>query len=90
MACRTVQLPGGGIAIMCGRGVQGRTCIVCHRSEYVTPIRLCDFPLTGDKAGQTCDRVVCVVHAHHEEPDFDVCPAHARRLSAAETADKGA
>jgi len=65
-------------AMMCSRGRRpARRCVVCFTTK---DIKLCDFPLRGEKTGQTCDRPVCRWHAHHIEPDCDLCPAHARLL----------
>jgi hypothetical protein len=83
MPCRTVQT-SQGIAIVCSRGSgPAPTRCVCHRSARWATLKLCDFPLTGAKTGQTCDRVVCTVHALHLEPATDYCPAHARLLEGA-------
>ena len=64
--------------IVCSRGVVAQRCVVC-RTQY--DLKLCDFPLRGEKQGQTCDRPVCGTHATHQEPDFDLCPSHGRVLS---------
>jgi len=81
MPCRTLSIPGGGFAIVCSRGSNPRrTCVVCHRGERSTDMKLCDFPLHGAKKGQTCDRSLCAAHAYHIEPDTDYCPAHARLM----------
>lgn len=56
----------------------GILCVVCQTTRDIT---LCDFPLTGRKAGQTCDRPVCRHHAMHEDPDTDYCPAPARLIT---------
>jgi len=69
-----VDLPGGGYAIVCTRGRRPITCSVCGKRGD----KLCDFPLTGVKAGKTCDRGLCQKCAVHVEPDIDYCPAHAR------------
>jgi hypothetical protein len=39
-----------------------------------------DLPLSGEKAGQTCSRVICQSCATHVDPDHDYCPPHARLL----------
>lgn len=84
MHCRTATIPVAtehgmeyAHAIVCSR-TAARRCVVCGTTRA---IKLCDFPLTGPKAGQTCDRPVCVTHATHEDPDTDYCPRHARMLA---------
>ena len=76
MACRTIPIPGGGVAIVCGPSLRRipRRCIVCHCPDWLTTMKLCDYA-TGP--AQTCDAAVCVEHAQHIEPDTDYCPAHA-------------
>jgi hypothetical protein len=78
MACRTISIPGRGIAIVCGpsRRRTPRRCIVCHCPDWLATMKLCDYAL-GPGPSQTCDRPVCVEHAYHVEPDTDYCPAHA-------------
>jgi len=76
MACRTVPIPGGGLAIVCSRGERHpkpRRCVVCNQPEWMTSIKLCDGEV---RPGVTCDAVVCIDHAHHVEPDTDFCPRH--------------
>jgi len=82
MPCRTVVIPGGGIAIVCSRGstANHRRCVVCKLPGNQCDMKLCDYPLHGEKAGQTCDRPICRDHALHVEPDTDFCPAHARLI----------
>ena len=78
MPCRTVSLPEGGYAIICGRGSRPKPCSICGRPHR----KLCDFPLTGEKDGKTCDRPLCERCAVHPDPakDLDYCPAHARLM----------
>ena len=38
MPCRTVNLPGGGYAIVCGRGERPKQCCICGRAGG----KLCD------------------------------------------------
>jgi len=75
MHCSHFNLPGGGTAIICGRD-RLKACAVCG----LPSAKLCDFPLTGVKAGKTCDRPVCEKCAVHSEPDTDYCPTHARMI----------
>ena len=82
MGCRVTHTLVDGepvTMIVCGRKAAVPCCVVC-RTQY--DIKLCDYPLVGTKLGQTCDRPVCGVHAVHQEPDFDLCPSHARIVGA--------
>ena len=76
MPCRTVPIPGGGLALVCGPRPRLRRCVVCHVPEPLATIRLCDAPQANGRG--TCDAVVCVEHAVHVEPDTDYCPVHGR------------
>lgn len=59
-------------AIVCGRR-DTKPCVVCHgRAAF-----LCDFPLTGPRAGDTCSRAICSKHTFRPAPQTDYCPAHA-------------
>mgnify|MGYP001566962773 CR=1 FL=1 len=81
MGCRTTKvfIEGKYVpVIVCSRMAPAKNCVVCH-TQY--NIKLCDYPLTGDKQGQTCDRPVCGTHAVHQDPDTDYCPSHARVLA---------
>jgi hypothetical protein len=64
-------------AVVCTRRRRPR-CASCGttRGAFV----LCDYPLSGAKAGQTCSRVICQSCATHVDPDHDYCPPHARLL----------
>jgi hypothetical protein len=79
MACRTIAIPGRGIALVCGPALRRtpRRCIVCHCPDWLVTMKRCDYAL-GPGPAQTCDRPVCGEHASHIEPDTDLCPAHAR------------
>lgn len=77
MVCRTIALPGGGIAIVCGPRPRRRAplrCCVCNVSEPLATMKLCDGPAI--RGPGTCDAPVCVEHACHVEPDSDYCPRH--------------
>lgn len=81
MHCRWTKIPVAtehgmeyAHAIVCGSR-EVKRCVECKTTRN---IKLCDWPLTGAKAGQTCDRPVCSEHALHREPDTDYCPAHAQ------------
>jgi hypothetical protein len=88
MPCDVVEYTPGHVAFVCSRGRQpaARRCVVCKRPASQGPLFLCDWPLHGTKAGQTCDRPVCQEHASHRDPDLEYCPAHARL---AETVPQG-
>lgn len=73
MVCKTMNLPGGGFAIVCGLP-KPKACIHCGKPSS----KLCDFPLTGAKVGSTCDRPLCIRCATHVDPDTDYCQQHAR------------
>ena len=69
--------------IVCGRQAHAKRCVVCQTHDN---LKLCDYPLAGPKHGQTCNRPVCGTHATHQEPDFDLCPSHARIVAAQQQA----
>jgi hypothetical protein len=75
MACKTIDLGGGAFAIACTRGKRRALCQVCRRNPHE---KLCDQPLTGVKAGKTCDLKLCRGCAVHAGTDLDLCPAHAK------------
>lgn len=72
------------------------TVFICRRGQNHrcatsgcdgTSIALCDFPLTGAKAGQTCSRRMCAKCKRTQRPPsfggdghdgIDYCPAHDR------------
>ena len=78
MPCNVVR-GDGFTAIVCTRGRKSKPCVVCGRPHA----KLCDYPLTGEKQGKTCDRALCAQHTAHVPPDTDYCPTHARRIEAA-------
>ena len=85
MQCRlvttAVDTPEGKetvYAIVCGRRAPSKRCVVC---QTTLNIKLCDAPLRGHLTGKTCSRPVCGTHAHHVEPDYDLCPSHHRVLA---------
>lgn len=69
MICKTVKLPGGGVAIACGSRPRVKKCVACQRPGLL----LCDWKMPG---GKTCDRPICADHADHVAEDKDLCPAH--------------
>jgi hypothetical protein len=77
MRCTTLTLGNGVTGFVCTSG-RTRGCDSCGRAEAVV---LCDFPLTGAKAGKTCDRAMCRACAVSDGPGKDLCPMHARSAS---------
>jgi hypothetical protein len=75
MPCKVVNLGNGVTAIVKMAAKPRKRCSVCGMLGVG---KLCDFPLTGAKAGKTCDRPLCANCAFHQAPDTDLCPVHAR------------
>lgn len=74
MPCNTIKDDEGRVtAIICSRN-RRQWCHVCRAACT----KLCDFPLTGKKAGQTCDRPMCDRHAVSQGPEVDYCETHDR------------
>jgi hypothetical protein len=71
--CQTINLGVDGIVIICSRGQGAKPCVKCGREAD----RLCDFPLSVKKHGQTCNRPVCSRCSERVGPNRDYCPAHA-------------
>jgi hypothetical protein len=63
-----VELPGGGMAIVCGSS-PARRCVRCRKPATIQ----CDFPLPG---GKTCDTYLCRVCAVPMGRGRDYCPEH--------------
>ena len=74
MPCEVIA-PG---VIACGRRRHAAPCQEpgCGRPH----VALCDYPLSGPKAGQTCDRRMCGKHRHpvSGRRDTDYCGVHHR------------
>jgi hypothetical protein len=67
----TVEIPGGGVAIVCHSGPRPRT----PRCRCGKPSSLqCDFPLLHG----TCDRYLCPGCAVHVGRNRDYCAEHPR------------
>lgn len=76
MPCTTVNLGNGNFVITCSRGRKPKAlCEVCRERPHEV---LCDFQLSGAKAGKTCDRKMCRQCAAHVGHDRDMCPPHAK------------
>ena len=54
---------------------EGDKCVNCGARGT----QVCDFPLTGAKAGALCSRLLCVKCAIRRKGQ-DYCPAHAELL----------
>ena len=90
MTCTRIHMGDGITAIVCTRGQRRARCAVCKRAEAT---KLCDFPLSGRKAGKTCDRKLCDACAAVQpvavlptpgstvDDTIDYCPAHHRLAS---------
>jgi len=58
---------------ICSRASSSKRCVECNGRASL----LCDYPLSGEKTGQTCDRNLCGRCTHkHEGKDF--CYAHSK------------
>ena len=78
MTCQAIDLPGLGRIIVCGgRGARRPACKFCGEPIAGNPI-LCDWKLTGTKAGRTCDARMCRRCAAAVGEDKDLCPPHKR------------
>lgn len=77
MPCETHRSPDGEILfVACSRGrTRHAPCDCCGKRPHT---KLCDYPLQGKRAGQTCDRKMCASCATKVGPDRDYCPPHAK------------
>ena len=74
MPCTPFRSADGTVfGFACTRGTTPHYCACGRRAEYQ-----CDYPLTGAKTGQTCDKWICGVCRRSQGHDRDYCPAHAR------------
>ena len=72
MRCTRYAVPGG-VAIVCSARERQKPCSCGRRATA-----LCDYPLTGAKAGKTCDKPLCDSCRVRVGVDEDRCPAHHR------------
>jgi hypothetical protein len=73
MTCHVLRGPDGrAVGFVCSRGSD--RCEACGRAGAR---QLCDYPLAGRRAGETCDRRLCAGCATRVGAR-DLCPAHAR------------
>lgn len=75
MQCRSIKLPGGGTAIVCGRFPRAKPCSVCR---VHVGNKLCDGRIPG--CPRTCDAPLCaccaVTRPNPKKPGdtLDYCP----------------
>lgn len=74
MTCRPFNLGNGVTGWACSRGEPAKRCKECGARAS----KLCDYPLSGSKAGKTCDVNLCSRCAVSVGPDLDYCPVHSR------------
>lgn len=84
MACNTIELPGGGMAIVCGPRARRRRCVAPGCDWWADA--QCDYPLVS-RPGKTCDRYLCQRHrveqvkipgVHAVTGRVDYCEPHDR------------
>jgi hypothetical protein len=74
MTCKAIPI-SGGVVIVCSRGRARRApCSACRDREHEL---LCDYPLAGARAGQTCSAKLCRRCATQVD-GLDLCPPHAK------------
>lgn len=71
MNCERVQVPGGGVAIVCGTRRRDR----CKCGKPAT--QLCDWKIKTRRSG-TCDAPICNACSTKPAADKDLCPEHAQ------------
>lgn len=74
MTCEHVSLPGGGAAVVCGRGKRPIRCAECGRPGD----RLCDWKVLGG----TCDKPLCAACSFKPARGKDLCTEHAADFKA--------
>lgn len=73
MVCRSIPLPTGGHAIVCGPRERKKRCS-CGRPASL----LCDWKVpTKRNPKKTCDAPICDRCTTSPAEDKDLCPAHA-------------
>lgn len=73
--CKTIEIPGGGHAIVRMSGKRPPDCRWCKQMST----KLCDYDISP--SGQvthrkTCDSPMCDAHAKSVGADRDYCPDH--------------
>lgn len=76
MTCEFVEMPGVGVAIVCG-GRRSRKKCECGRAAGLE----CDWKVPERKSG-TCDKPICSRCATSPAPGKDLCREHAARYEA--------
>jgi hypothetical protein len=74
MTCKVVAAGPGMTVIVCSRGSRQKHCSTAGCRGY--EVALCDYPLTGGKAGETCSRSICPSCRRPQSPGIDFCPVH--------------
>lgn len=78
--CERIQMPGGGVAIICGvRRRRRPACVHCGQPSAFE----CDGPPRTPRH-QTCDNALCRRCRIHVPPNKDFCQHH--RVAAADAA----
>lgn len=75
MACEFRRTDHGAV-IVCGTRRKAPPCKMCGKPST----KLCDFPLRGPKAGQTCSIPICDGCATPQGEGIDYCPVHQRLI----------
>lgn len=90
MPCSWMKLPNGAVAIVKHASPRPRRCSVCGVKTYDR--KLCDYVvkpahetdsidgLVAHIEAKTCDAVLCLSCAVHQQPNTDYCPHHAAAL----------
>ena len=79
MPCTPFSFPGGS-GFVCSRGSRRQHCRFCV--ALTGNVFLCDWKLTGEKAGKTCDAPMCARCATEVAKDKHLCPPHKRAWDA--------
>lgn len=78
MTCESIHLGNGVSFIGCGPKKKPKPCETCGEASS----KLCDYKLTGKRAGKTCGAAICARCAVSIGPDEDLCPTHDRFVKA--------
>lgn len=97
--CEPIDLGDGVRGFICSRGRRAKPCGVVGCTN--PSVALCDYPLSGHRAGATCDRPLCQKHRCTQIPragvkaarpgdPIDYCPTHDELARGDATTPKGA